>query len=239
MSDSAGDRLVAWSIGGAVLLQGANLVLMGRLGVVAALQLMVVTLALAVLAAQGWRLRMALNHRVDMLLVMASFGGLGMLLGWWVDLGFTAPLAAGMHGAMGHGGAAAGHHAGHGGSLLAAATSWMTAGMLAGAIPPALMLTRCAELARGSWRRWVSTHIVGNVAMVLGMIVVGRWLGMAVGRLVGSPIVGAHLAMMAGMLVGMEAGMYVGEAALGLKPWREWTWRAERRDSAASSLRSS
>jgi hypothetical protein len=27
------------------------------------------------------------------------------------------------------------------------------------------------------------------------------------------------------MLVGMEAGMFGGEALLGLQPWREWTWR--------------
>jgi hypothetical protein len=24
----------------------------------------------------------------------------------------------------------------------------------------------------------------------------------------------------------MEAGMFGGEALLGLQPWREWTWRA-------------
>ncbi len=227
MSESTVDRWVAWSMAAAVLLQGVNLVLMGRLGVGAALQLMLVTGALALVTAQAWRLRMALNHRVDMLLVMATFGGLGMLLGWWVDLGFVAPPVAGMS----FGGTATGQQA-YGRTVLEAATSWMTVGMLVGAIPPALPLTRCAKLARGSWRRWVSTHLVGNLAMVFGMILVGRWLGSGIGRLVGSHLVGSHLAMMVGMLVGMEAGMFAGEAALGLKPWREWTWRAEPRRAA-------
>jgi hypothetical protein len=32
---------------------------------------------------------------------------------------------------------------------------------------------------------------------------------------------GHHLAMLIGMLLGMEAGMFLGEAVLGLRPWQE------------------
>lgn len=243
---------VAWSLAGAVLAQGIALVLLARFELRPALETLVVAAALALLVWQAWRVRLRLNHRLDMLLVMGAVGGLGMLAGWWIDLGFTAPpREAGFHEAMGHGGggemgehsccAAAGTSAtgavtgsGSGGavhsglrSFVAMVRTWMTGLMLLAAIPPALVLTRCAELARQGWRRWVSTHLIGNALMVAGMIWLGHALGPAVTRLVGSGIVGGQLAMLGGMLIGMEAGMFLGEAVLGLKPWREWSWRAD------------
>lgn len=268
----------------ATVAQGVAVILLGRLDWRLALEVLAVTAALAGLVHQAWIHRLRLNHRIDMFLVMGVFGGLGMLAGWWVDLGFTAPPRdASFHAAMGHGcgghdatdesptsqvgktmtmgadscceaetptepataeddccdsdevaaipkeGGQSGHggHGGHGGgSFWPMVFSWMTGLMLLGAIPPGLFLTRCAQLARSGWRRWVSTHLVGNALMVATMI----WLGHAVGPMLagwtGSAVLGGHLGMLGGMLVGMEAGMFGGEALLGLKPWREWTWGA-------------
>jgi hypothetical protein len=249
-----------------VVAQGIAVVLLGRLDWRLAVEVIVVSVALAGLVHQAWVHRMRLNHRIDMLLVMGVFGGLGMLAGWWVDLGFAAPPAdATFHAAMGHGcgthaaadqavpmegmpsdccdstappastqtspGADSAAHDGHGrqdhgGSFWPMVFSWMTGLMLLGAIPPGLLLTRCADLARTSTRRWVSTHLVGNALMIAGMV----WLGHAIGPMLtawtGSAILGGHLGMLLGMLLGMEVGMFLGEAALGLAPWREWTWRS-------------
>jgi hypothetical protein len=105
--------------------------------------------------------------------------------------------------------------------------SWMTGLMLLGAIPPGLLWTRCAQLARSGWRRWVSTHLVGNALMVAAMVWIGHWAGPFLTTWTGSAVLGGHLGMLGGMLVGMEAGMFLGEAALGLKPWREWRWGAD------------
>ncbi len=209
--------MVGWILAAATLAQGVVLVVMARSPVRAALQLVVVAAALALLVQQAWVVRKRLNHRVDMLIVMTAFGGLGMLLGWWVDLAgpaLEAMRAPAMHMMARH-------------SVWHAVFSWMTFGMFAGAIPPSLWLTRCAELARTSRRRWVSTHLVGNLAMLAGMIACGRLLGPAVAALTGSRIVGMHVGMLLGMAVGMEAGMFLGEAAFGLAPWREWRWSGE------------
>ncbi len=221
MTRETRDRLVGWMLAAAVLAQGVGVVLLGRLGGRSALQVMVVAGALALLAEEGWRHRMRLNHRIDMFLVMGAFGGLGMLAGWWVDLGFTAPAAdAGFHAAMGH--ASCPMHGGA--SPWAMVPTWMTGLMLLAAIPPGLVLTRCAELARSGVRRWISTHVVGNACMVAGMIWLGHWVGPAIARLAGSSVLGGHVGMLLGMLLGMEVGMFAGEAALGLAPWREWRW---------------
>ncbi len=217
---------VAVTLGLAVVLQGVGLVVMGGLGFRGALQVLMVSLALATAVASTWRIRMRLNHRVDMLLVMAALGGLGMLVGTWID---RSTGSASAHVAMGHGG----HQ--HGGSPWSMVPTWMTALMLVAAIPAGIALTRCAALARTGWRRWVSTHIVGNGLMVVGMVWVGHWLGTALGRLTGSGVVGHHAAMVLGMLLGMEVGMFAGEASLGLKPWREWTWRADWEATLAGS----
>lgn len=208
------DRGVALALAAAVLAQGALLVVMARLPVRPALQLLAVAAALALLVWQAWLVRLRLNHRVDMLIVMTAFGGLGMLLGWWLDL--AGPMLEAMRSPVMHGMARR--------SVWSAVFSWMTLGMFAGAIPPSLWLTRCAELARASRRRWISTHLVGNLAMLAGMIACGRLLGPAIAALTGSRVVGMHLGMLLGMAAGMEAGMFLGEAALGLAPWREWTW---------------
>jgi len=200
------DRLVASALGLATFLQGVLLVFMAHLDGRLALQTLLVAAAVGLVVQQAWQHRELLSHRVDMALVMLAGGGFGMLIGWWVDL---ASNPAQMHGCCG--GSA---------SVWQSVFSWMTGLMLAGAIPPSLVLTRCARLARTSLRLWVSTHLVGNAAMVAAMIAGGRLFGRATGELVGSRLVGGHLAMVVGMVLGMVAGMWLGEALLGLRPWR-------------------
>lgn len=88
----------------ATLAQGIGLVLLGRLEWRLALEVLAISAAVAGLVHQAWVHRLRLNHRIDMFLVMGVFGGLGMLAGWWVDLGFSAPpRGASFHAAMGHG----------------------------------------------------------------------------------------------------------------------------------------
>lgn len=205
------DRWVAWVLGGAVAAQGLILLYLGQLGGKVAVQTVLAYVALAVLTHQAWVFRGQLTHRVDMILVMLALGGLGMIIGWWIDFGFgPAPEWMRLGAAMPHPW-----------SFWGKVWSWMTALMLLGAIPPSLFWTRCARLARSSRRRWVSTHLLGNAAMVAGMIWTNRWVGRAVGSLAGSLVVGAHTAMLAGMVIGMAAGMWLGEAILGLRPWAE------------------
>ncbi len=210
------ETIVAAALGLTVFLQAVGLVVRGGLPLSSTVQLLAVGLGAAAAVAATWRARMRLNHRVDMLLVMAGVGGLGMLVGSWVDAWLAPPMA------MAHGGM---HH--HAASAWAMVPTFMTGVMLAAAIPAAVALTRCAELARTSLRRFLSTHVVGNAVMVVAMVWVGHWLGPALGGLTGSPVVGHHLAMLLGMVVGMELGMFAGEAALGLEPWREWRWQED------------
>jgi hypothetical protein len=198
------DRAVGIALGVAVYLQGLGLVVMGRLSGRALLQTLLVAAALGVVATLAWRVRGQLDHRVDMALVMASFGGLGMLVGWWIDHLPAVPMAP---------------HSPLYPTALDAALSWMTGLMLLGGVPPAVAWTRCAYLARRDRRRWITTHLIGNAAMVVGMIAAGRTFGAPLGGLVGSRVVGGHVAMLLGMVVGMEAGMWLGEAAAGLRPW--------------------
>ncbi len=278
------DSLIGAVLGAAVLAQGIGVALLARLASGAAVQVLVVTAALGLLTVQAWRVRMRLNHRIDMLLVMGALGGLGMLAGWWVDLGFQAPPAnASFHAVMGHSGHAGtmpgaagtdaatdphahhamqmadasppepaaeaqghemkpehhaiGSHAAHLAGPFTMVTTWMTGLMLAFAIPAGVRLTRCARLARTGWRRWVSTHLVGNAMMVAGMILVGHRLGPALGAFTGSNVLGGHVAMLIGMLIGMEVGMFAGEAVLGLAPWREWRWHEEWDSTLAAATR--
>jgi hypothetical protein len=211
MKERGRDRQVAWVLGGAVAAQGLMLLYLGQLGGLVATQTILVFAALGALVHEAWVYREQLGHRLDMILVMLALGGLGMIIGWWIDFGWQ-PAPGWMR---------LGQPNPHAWSFWSKVASWMTGLMLLGAIPPSLAWTRCARLARLSRRRWVSTHLVGNVAMVVGMILTNRWIGRTIGRLAGSQVVGAHAAMLAGMAIGMAAGMWLGEAALGLRPWRE------------------
>ncbi len=192
------DARVGWSLAVATTMQGIILVPLAHLSGSLAVQVVLVAAALGATVRLAWMVRAQLDHHVDMALVMLAFGGLGMIVGWWID------MALGLHPYP---------------TVWRAVFSLMTGLMLLGAVPPAVVLTRCAELARRSRRRWVVTHVVGNLAMIVGMIAGGRGFGAALGGVIGSRLVGGHLAMVIGMVVGMELGMIVGEALAGFRPW--------------------
>ena len=206
-------KTIAWSLvlASATLVQGMILVYLGRLEGRAAVECLLLSAALGVVVQQAWAHRGMLNHRVDMVLVMLALGGLGMVVGWWIDFG-CGPAPEWLR---------LGGMAPRPWRFWDKAWSWMTGLMLVAGIVPSLFLTRCARLARSDWRRFTSTHLLGNLAMAVGMIWMNRLYGKAIGHLAGSFVVGAHVAMLVGMGVGMVAGMWLGEALLGLAPWRE------------------
>lgn len=197
-------RWVARGVGVTLAAQGALLAVLIRAEGRLLVQLLLAAAAVGVAGYWAWRVRGQLDHRVDMALIMASFGGMGMLVGGWLDeLRRPGASCCSLYP-----------------SIWDAVFSLMTLGMLAASVPASVRWTRCAQLARNNPRRWVTTHLVGNAAMIAGMIAAGRLSGAALGALVGSPKVGHHLAMVAGMVIGMHAGMWLGEAAVGLRPWR-------------------
>jgi len=134
---------------------------------------------------------------------MIGWGGLGMTLGWWADLGFqSAADVARLHGidaiwcrapalgALGHEVPGFGHF-----------VSWMNAGMIAFGMPVAAFGLPPASLLR----------------CTIGMI-----LGMSGGSLLASRVA-SGLAPAAAVLVDytlMSAGMYLGMIAVERLPWR-------------------
>lgn len=203
------ERKVAFIVAGSVWLQGLLLIWMADSSLKAAVQILILAGALTAMVYEAWIHRFRMNHRVDMVLVMAGLGGLGMLIGWAIELYMAGSLGSGM---MAPGAPPSFWHR---------VFSLMTLGMLLGSVPASVFWTRCAILARGDLRRWISTHLIGNAAMIALMIGVARMIGPSISALCHSRIIGMHLGMMLGMLIGMEAGMFLGEAAFGLKPWKE------------------
>lgn len=200
--------------------QGGVLVLLDRPTPVAALQVLLVTLALAAVVHEVWRNRLRIDHRVDMLLTMLAFGGLGMALGTVIDRAITTEPAVAMAMHHGHHGHQPSADAGWPRLLIEQSLTWMTGMMLIGGILPSLFMTRCAVLARRSRRRLLSTHVVGNIGMVVGMIAGGHVLGGTLGGALGLMETGHHVAMLAGMLAGMTVAQFAAEVVLGLRPWR-------------------
>jgi hypothetical protein len=235
-------HLAALALALAMFLQGLGLVFMDKLTTGQTIQWLAVSLAIAALTHEAWRNRNRLDHRVDMAIVMIAFGGLAMLVGMNVDHALAPGNHASphvMHGSssqsesmpgmadMNHTESKAGdaHASPRSGltwtSFKTALFSWMTGLMLLGGIPPTWFMTRCARLAGRDWRRWIATHIFGNVGMVIGMIVFGKLFGAALSMKLGVMMTGRHLAMLVGMFVGMELLQFVAEAILGLKPWQK------------------
>jgi hypothetical protein len=105
--------------------------------------------------------------------------------------------------------------------------SWMTGLMLLGAIPPGLLWDPLCP-AGAEWMAAVGLHPPRRQRPDGGGHGVDRPLGGPfLTTWTGSAVLGGHLGMLGGMLVGMEAGMFLGEATLGLQPWREWRWGAD------------
>jgi hypothetical protein len=132
-----------------------------------------------------WYRRAAIPHWFDMSFGMFTLGNLGMLAGWWADVGF-APLAAACC------------------CCALEFTPWMWVGMLVGANVAMLGLGR-RPLPRDR------THLAamftgGNVGMVAGMAA-GGWLA---GRIAVEAVPSSFVIHLAAMTAGMLAGMLLG-----------------------------
>lgn len=160
--------------------------------------LVTVLAALAVVSA--WRARFLLSSHADMLLIMFAFGGFGMWLGDRVDhwLDPNAPLCP-LHDARG---------------LIALLQSWMTWLMLAFAIPPSILWSRCLQPLRRSPARLVFALALDMGGMLAGMIAFHFWLGRSWALRIPPPELGMHLAMLLGMLAGMLPAMWLRDAML-------------------------
>jgi heavy metal translocating P-type ATPase len=152
-----------------------------------------------------WRRWSAVPHCVDMCFGMLTFGNLGMLLGWWMDNGFSALhdhgccacVAAMRDGAM---------------------QVWMWVGMMLFANVAMLWLSR-RPLQRGT--HCAAMFSGGNLGMVVGMLA-GGWCASQFETASMSLAVAASFAgMTAGMLAGMLVGTWVTERAFtALQPAR-------------------
>ena len=155
------------------------------------------TAALLILAAAAsWLIARAHPPRwLDMTLAMITLGGLGMNLGWLIDLSF-APAAqhatACCAPASGHWPLTTGHY-----------LTWMNALMLLLGTPAMFLLLRQPQPF--DWRRWCcgGMLLVGIPGMVIGM-----QLGSTAARAIGAPtpsliVLLDYLLMMLGMCLGM------------------------------------
>lgn len=157
--------------------------------------------ALAVLVVWfAWRARFLLSPHSDMLVIMAAFGGFGMWLGGRLDhwLDPNAPMCP-LHDTRG---------------ALALAASWMTWLMLAFAIPPSILWSRCLQPLRCSPARLALALALDMGGMLAGMIAAHSWIGRAWALRIPPPELGMHLAMLAGMLAGMLPAMWLRDALL-------------------------
>lgn len=157
--------------------------------------------ALAVLVVWfAWRARFLLSPHSDMLIIMAAFGGFGMWLGGRLDqwLDPNAPMCP-LHDTRG---------------AFALAASWMTWLMLAFAMPPSILWSRCLQPLRRSPARLALALALDMAGMLAGMIAAHFWIGRAWALRIPPPELGMHLAMLVGMLAGMLPAMWLRDALL-------------------------
>ena len=139
--------------------------------------------------AMAWR-RFPVPHWADMCFGMLTLGNLGMLLGWWADIGFAA-----LH----DGGCCACIETMRGGVM----KPWMWVGMLVFAnvamrwLPRTPMPSGCHSLAMFTG---------GNAGMIAGMVA-GGW---CVTQVPTASMIAAVALSFAGMTLGMLAGMLAG-----------------------------
>ncbi len=146
---------------------------------------------------QAWLARRRLLAHFDMLLLMGGFGGLGMMIGGWIDMGFPASAAAVTHQ----------HH--HQMGLV----SWMTGLMLLFAVPPGVAFSRCIAPVRRS-PAVIPAVAIDVLGMLLGMFAAHTFWAMPLAHAIGSHFAGMHLAMLAGMLGGMIPAMLLRDLLL-------------------------
>lgn len=211
MRTTNADQVVAIGLATSVAVQGM------WLGFWAPGQVRLQWLLVAGLAAlaihQAWHARRRWFTHADMLMLMGGFGGLGMMIGSWIDLGL--PMA----------GNAIEHHHHHAIGLV----SWMTGVMLLFAVPPGVALSRCLAPVRRT--PWVVVAVAIDVlGMLAGMFAAHTWWAMPLAHTLGSHFAGMHLAMLGGMLGGMIPAMLL----------RDWLFRfLESRRASRSYLSSS
>lgn len=200
------ERAIAASI---TLFLVAQVLLLESVGAIPAqhrLEIWIVTLVLAGLAAQAWLVRRLLPPHSDMLLLMLAWGGFGMLWGWQLDGGLAAMQGHGAHQHM------------PGMTMTPVYSGWfrwangMNGLMLLFAFPPSLLWARCLMNYRPYALRLVWVLLLDAAGMVLGMMAGGRLLGHPLGMLLEAPALAHHVAMLIGMLAGMAATMAV-------RPW--------------------
>lgn len=198
MNPSAFNRTVALALAATTLIQGVWMGLWSPAG----FQWHLVSLAAALAVYQAWMARDRLPAHLDMLLLMAAFGGLGMMVGTWIDKGFPLvpppPPAAPRP------------------PSLRPLATWMVWLMLLAAVPPSAFWSRCLEPVR---RRpgWLAFALVLDVAgMLAGMILAASWWTRPLMRLTGSHFSAHQLAMLAGMLGGMLPAMLLRDAVFRL-----------------------
>lgn len=178
------DRHVGLSLAVGVAAQAGWILHFSTLSMPDQLQAWLCSLVMAVAVAQLWQSRRLMESHADMLLMMASFGGLGMLIGPRLA-GITVPAC-------------------HEPGLLSWASMFL--GMTAGALP-ALRYSRCLQVARKR-RTLTRVLVLDAIGMQLGMMA-GHYL--AIRLALSMPAAGAlisHVAMVAGMLIGMRVAMH-------------------------------
>lgn len=176
--------------------QGAILILLAQLGLGGGLAMLAMCAMAALLTI---RFRAKLPEWTDMTVAMLGIGGLGMNLGWWMDLHFSPAMQNGMvmaccmaRNTMEATGAQASSH-------------WMYWLMLIGGVPAMYILRRGPIYF--NWRSWCCTGmlLLGVPGMCFGMWA-GAQLAMRLENLPGSmQVVVAYVLMMAGMCAGMLA----------------------------------
>lgn len=169
----------------------------------------VVCLALlgGALYARHWQLRVATRPIVvtSSVVVTGSLGGLGMMLGGFVDSAVSDALP------LCHAAAAA---LGQRGSIF----NWMNGLMLAFCVLGCrVFCSRC-----DSRRKEIALHIRSSAGMLIGMVFLGQWLGP---RLQGP--LGAWEGMHVAMLLGMMIGAWVVDPSKGYS-WGERRGKAKR-----------
>lgn len=139
--------------------------------------------------------------RAPATVAMVAIGGLGMLLGWWADLGFRTGASFAAHARMPIDTiwcrAPAGPAALAGLPALGLPGSWMDLGMLAFGVPASL-------LAGGHRRGGAARAVACGLVMLVGMRV-GCRLAASIGGALAPPL--AVLADYAGMMGGMALAM--------------------------------
>ncbi len=193
MRSAALDRAIACSLAASVLIQGTWMGLWSPGG----FQWYMVSALAALAVYQAWMVREKLPAHLDMLLIMGALGGLGMMLGFWIDKGY--PLAPPPP-----------SHA-HTPSLRPLAT-WMTWLMLLFAVPAGAALSRCLAPARRRPGLLAFALLLDVAGMLAGMILAASWWTMPLARVTGSHFSAHHAAMVAGMLGGMLPAMLLRDA---------------------------